>query len=1237
MTTAQLIDETFISQDSTLNIGGRVAQDLGIASVVSGYYQQSIKANVPRIENASAGDFSHGDQYYGVITGRDDTSHFGRSIDVDFEGHRIVGGGPNYDSGRGYIAVYDWLYSGTPAVGSWNLIGNYINGPDPGGGFGECVSMDYDGQRIIVGAPNSNSGAGAVHVVDYNVNSSNFSITRSISAGAGVSSFGFSVSIAGDKADRFVVGAPNVNTIYVYEYSTITSTWTETYSNVGTDSAIVNDVPIDNVGTRQTLYPKFNGYGYSVDMSGFGEHIAVGAPGTAVIQLRASGAMGTTTPGAVNHMHGEHTTSSTGPHYTGGTGTGTGNMNWEHDGPGGDTINPISQSTSGKNTGGGWFCGSSKLAHNCGASAGHPYSCRRIRNAGMTSLGAGVAEFNGVTVPPDSKPPLDGNGYFPPGDEAEDNWMYPNFQIGNVRVLRCPDGGGWSSGVSQVGIVLKGSDHAIIPGRDIANNRISGYSMSKLSPSLLYWKSNRHGDSLPGFGRTVQISADGTRLTVASPHQKSQQYNDRPLQGDISTFSFNPVTSNYEDPLKSLNADGKGYEFIYDATNSLYGMGSSLTEDGSRIFGSGFDVLQFLKVHDFSGKTYFMSSPIITTTNTRTGEPVDFGGTPSSPEIRQTEAGYGDGQPRGYMSGWKTAAKNGKICAVSMPAYPECFGTRNHLDQYSGNIDQQVQPNNGKGRGIIFIYRFPLTQVVSGNSLFEGSVKCMDLTIGSTTNSLSPAKLHFGGRLGEANTEQASTIETRWLGQQRARYQQNLPGKHYHDHELLVCKFHGEDPVTTGWPVPIKYRHWTENQYFGSRIRLKAPKIEFQLQHAEVDSSFEKYNEHTCVTITNNSRVEFISNNGFGGGGNNSGDTGGSRGSGHLGPSNGHYGWQWGELRQLMCIRTGTCNSRVNAGLMLVAARTNVPPNRNNSNVSGETGNEGRWVPDDGCHYTFAPGNDGWLRLLTETLLTGNGDNLETAQPNTHFAYYDPTGGTTKTSENTQVNYAGIAVGHLYVAHGSIQYPSDDRLKHFEEEIPDCLELINQLNPYKYKKTQIKYTEDYTGDVGTEDKDWNWEIGLIAQDIKKIPYLEFTVKDPDPSAEDIYSLNYNTFIGVCIQGIKDLHNRHQPEIAKVATLQSDLTIERENVETLQTDLTTLQSDLTIEKEKVTTLQSDLTIEKEKVATLQSDLVIEKEKVATLQTDVDREKLKTLNLQERILVMEQAYHALLERVSDLENS
>lgn len=45
----------------------------------------------------------------------------------------------------------------------------------------------------------------------------------------------------------------------------------------------------------------------------------------------------------------------------------------------------------------------------------------------------------------------------------------------------------------------------------------------------------------------------------------------------------------------------------------------------------------------------------------------------------------------------------------------------------------------------------------------------------------------------------------------------------------------------------------------------------------------------------------------------------------------------------------------------------------------------------------------------------------------------------------------------------------------------------------------------------------------------------------------------------------------------------------------------------------------------------------KNDVSSYQQDLDREKLKTTNLQERILVMEQAYYAMLERVSDLENS
>jgi hypothetical protein len=269
---------------------------------------------------------------------------------------------------------------------------------------------------------------------------------------------------------------------------------------------------------------------------------------------------------------------------------------------------------------------------------------------------------------------------------------------------------------------------------------------------------------------------------------------------------------------------------------------------------------------------------------------------------------------------------------------------------------------------------------------------------------------------------------------------------------------------------------------------------------------------------------------------------------------------------RLVNIRSCHNSSNKDAGLRLTS-----------SNAAGYKGggstNQTRITQDDGDYYTFSPANDGWLRLYGGASGQGN-------------MYGD---------------YAGLAVGSFWSA-GYTRYSSDDRVKHFEEEIPNCLELINQLKPYKYKKTTKIYTEDYTGEIGEEGKDWDWEIGLIAQDVEKIPYFEHTVSKPENNAEDKYGLNYTEFIGVCLQGVKDLHNRHQPELAKVATLQSDLTIE---------------------KEKVATLQSDLTIEKEKVATLQSDLIIEKGKNA--------------ELTERVHILEQLYHGILERVSALENN
>lgn len=163
-----------------------------------------------------------------------------------------------------------------------------------------------------------------------------------------------------------------------------------------------------------------------------------------------------------------------------------------------------------------------------------------------------------------------------------------------------------------------------------------------------------------------------------------------------------------------------------------------------------------------------------------------------------------------------------------------------------------------------------------------------------------------------------------------------------------------------------------------------------------------------------------------------------------------------------------------------------------------------------GDTYAFIPYNDGWLRLK----------GAASGQGRTYVA-------------NSTHTYTSLAVAQLW-ANGNYLAGSDDRIKHFEEEIPNALELIQQLKPYKYKKTSKIYDEDYTGDIG---EDWKWEIGLIAQDVEKIPYLEHAVSKPEDSPSDTYGLNYTEFIGVCIQGIKDLSKELQETKAELNNIE----------------------------------------------------------------------------------------------------
>ena len=103
-----------------------------------------------------------------------------------------------------------------------------------------------------------------------------------------------------------------------------------------------------------------------------------------------------------------------------------------------------------------------------------------------------------------------------------------------------------------------------------------------------------------------------------------------------------------------------------------------------------------------------------------------------------------------------------------------------------------------------------------------------------------------------------------------------------------------------------------------------------------------------------------------------------------------------------------------------------------------------------------------------------------------------------------------------------IALPSDDRLKHNEEVIQNSLDLIEQLKPYKYQKTDKMYDAGYNGII--HDK-WIWEIGLIAQDVSAIPYLNFMVNQM--ANDGMYTLSYFNLIGLLIQGAKDLYNENK--------------------------------------------------------------------------------------------------------------
>ena len=132
---------------------------------------------------------------------------------------------------------------------------------------------------------------------------------------------------------------------------------------------------------------------------------------------------------------------------------------------------------------------------------------------------------------------------------------------------------------------------------------------------------------------------------------------------------------------------------------------------------------------------------------------------------------------------------------------------------------------------------------------------------------------------------------------------------------------------------------------------------------------------------------------------------------------------------------------------------------------------------------------------------------------------------------------------------------SDDRLKHNEIDISNGLTIIDQLNPKFYQKTQTLLDQHYNGDLSGYI--WNYEAGLIAQELLQISDLSFVVGGGDyydahyNLQQKPYNVNYNSVFTYGLAAIKELHQKVKTQRLTIIDEESSINNLMSRIEALE--------------------------------------------------------------------------------------
>ena len=204
------------------------------------------------------------------------TGNYISEIVTNFNGNLIVTSNCNINGNTGEVNIYNY----DEVTNTWSSA-TTINGPSTNSYFGISVDINWDGTRMIVGA----NALSRAYIYDYD--GSSWSYNSNVLQSTAGSDFGFSVSISKDDSKTAAVGAPLHNNVYIYEMLNDVN-WS--LSNVLTGSHIENIVA-NNSTSNLILNSTYNRYGESIKLSGYGDYIIVGQPGTVLSNIFSSDAV----------------------------------------------------------------------------------------------------------------------------------------------------------------------------------------------------------------------------------------------------------------------------------------------------------------------------------------------------------------------------------------------------------------------------------------------------------------------------------------------------------------------------------------------------------------------------------------------------------------------------------------------------------------------------------------------------------------------------------------------------------------------------------------------------------------------------------------------------------------------------------------------------------------------------------------------------------------------------------